>query len=78
MCYNQQVLSNHKTAAQITHCTQAPYKTLIYADGLKCQAHLMAAGIFYFTWAFKFGKFSVLEIHSIKSIWYKQKLIGKE
>ena len=56
MCYNQQVLSNHKTIAQITHCMQAPYKTLVYADGLKHQPHLMTAGIFYFIWAFKFLK----------------------
>jgi len=72
MCYNQQVLSNHKTVAQITHCMQTPYKTLVYADALKCQARLMAARIFYFTWAFKFWKFSVLEINSRKSIWYKK------
>ena len=65
LCYNQQVLSNPKTVAQITPCMQAPYKTLVYVDGLKYQAHLMAAGIFYFTRAFKFWKFSVLEINSI-------------
>jgi len=35
---------------------QAPYKTLVYADGLKHQPHLMTAGIFYFIWAFKFLK----------------------
>jgi hypothetical protein len=46
MCCNQQVPSHHKTVAQITHYMQAPYKTLVYGDRLKCQAHLMAAGIF--------------------------------
>ena len=78
MCFNQQVLSIHQTVPQITHCMQAPYKTLVYAYGLKCQAHRTAARIFYFIWEFKFSKFSVLERNSIKWIWCKQKLIGKE
>jgi hypothetical protein len=38
----------------------------------------MPAGGYYFTWEFKFLKFSVLERNSIKWIWFKPKLTGKE
>jgi len=33
LCCNQQVLTGHKTVAQITPCMQARYKTSVYADG---------------------------------------------
>jgi hypothetical protein len=45
VCYNQQVLSEHKTVAQITRCMQAPYKTLL-AGGFKRQLYLVPAAVF--------------------------------
>jgi len=45
VCYNQQVLSDHKMVAQITCLMQALYKHYLLADGFNWQVYLIPTGV---------------------------------